>query len=189
MFLLASAGLALLVGCSIIASAHGQINDTLHSLNVSTCPGELSHAWLRSKYAPIEHADAGYSLQSLQNTSTGFVAGLALAGPACNAFGNDITNLTVEVSYESQSRYAFASFGKFVLQRGPQHLEWQVTCAHLRHNKTAVSGPRVRHLASSRFSVEFYRTRSRIPLHSIALRVLDHSKGRRSGWCTFVRYT
>ncbi|KAL5534874.1 hypothetical protein ACEPAG_1339 [Sanghuangporus baumii] len=80
---LTSTALALLAGCSIIASAQ-QINETVHSLNVSTCPG--------------------YTLQSLQNTSTGFVAGLALAGPACNAFGNDVANLTVEVSYESQSR-------------------------------------------------------------------------------------
>ncbi|KAL5495907.1 hypothetical protein ACEPAI_1371 [Sanghuangporus weigelae] len=83
MLLLTSTALALLVGSSIIASAQ-QINETVHSLNVSTCPG--------------------YILQSLQNTSTGFVAGLTLAGPACNAFGNDVANLTVEVSYESQSR-------------------------------------------------------------------------------------
>ncbi|KAL5534914.1 hypothetical protein ACEPAF_3004 [Sanghuangporus sanghuang] len=80
---LTSTALALLAGCSIITSAQ-QIDETVHSLNVSACPG--------------------YTLQSLQNTSTGFVAGLALAGPACNAFGNDVANLTVEVSYESQSR-------------------------------------------------------------------------------------
>ncbi|EJD04630.1 uncharacterized protein FOMMEDRAFT_19850 [Fomitiporia mediterranea MF3/22] len=60
------------------------VDDTAHSLNVSTCPG--------------------YTLQDLQNTSSGFTASLALAGPACNAFGNDIANLTIAVDYESQSR-------------------------------------------------------------------------------------
>lgn len=54
------------------------------SLNVSSCPG--------------------YTLQALQNTSSGFTAALTLAGPACNAFGSDIANLTIEVSYESQER-------------------------------------------------------------------------------------
>ncbi|KAI0318301.1 glycosyl hydrolases family 31-domain-containing protein [Amylostereum chailletii] len=54
------------------------------SLNVSTCPG--------------------YTLASVQDTLHGLLAQLVLGGPACNAFGNDIVNLTVEVTYETRSR-------------------------------------------------------------------------------------
>lgn len=54
------------------------------SLNVSSCPG--------------------YTLHALHTSSTGFTASLSLAGAPCNAFGTDIANLTLAVSYESQSR-------------------------------------------------------------------------------------
>ncbi|KAI0808988.1 glycosyl hydrolases family 31-domain-containing protein [Irpex lacteus] len=56
-----------------------------HSLNVSTCPG--------------------YTLSGLQQTKTGLLAHLDLAGPACNAFGQDIANLTLEVTYDSTTRH------------------------------------------------------------------------------------
>ncbi|EIM91809.1 uncharacterized protein STEHIDRAFT_151169 [Stereum hirsutum FP-91666 SS1] len=46
----------------------------------------------------------GYTLESLQSTQHGLTAQLNLAGEACNAFSNDIANLTVEVTYETQSR-------------------------------------------------------------------------------------
>ncbi|KAJ7248672.1 glycosyl hydrolases family 31-domain-containing protein [Mycena rebaudengoi] len=55
-----------------------------HSFNVSTCPG--------------------YTLRDLSETQNGLTAKLDLAGPACNAFGADIANLTVQVTYETQSR-------------------------------------------------------------------------------------
>ncbi|KLO16236.1 glycoside hydrolase family 31 protein [Schizopora paradoxa] len=61
-----------------------EVSNASHSLNVSTCPG--------------------YSLSFLKTTSTGLTAKLNLAGPACNAFGSDIANLTIEVTYETQSR-------------------------------------------------------------------------------------
>ncbi|TBU42736.1 glycosyl hydrolases family 31-domain-containing protein [Dichomitus squalens] len=54
------------------------------SRNVSTCPG--------------------YTLSSLHETKTGLTAALSLAGPACNAFGHDIANLTLEVTYDTQTR-------------------------------------------------------------------------------------
>ncbi|KAI5116414.1 hypothetical protein M0805_008490 [Coniferiporia weirii] len=60
------------------------LDATSYSLNVSTCPG--------------------YTLSSLQNTAAGLTARLSLAGPECNAFSNDISNLTIEVTYETQSR-------------------------------------------------------------------------------------
>ncbi|KAJ7439652.1 glycoside hydrolase family 31 protein [Mycena latifolia] len=55
-----------------------------HSFNVSTCPG--------------------YTLRDLSETQSGLTAKLDLAGPACNAFGADIANLTIQVAYETQSR-------------------------------------------------------------------------------------
>ncbi|RDX45018.1 hypothetical protein OH76DRAFT_1024258 [Lentinus brumalis] len=54
------------------------------SLNVSSCPG--------------------YALSSLNETKNGLRAHLSLAGPACNAFGHDIPDLTIEVTYETQTR-------------------------------------------------------------------------------------
>ncbi|TCD60713.1 hypothetical protein EIP91_009634 [Steccherinum ochraceum] len=59
-------------------------NGTALSFNVSSCPG--------------------YTLQSLKETKTGLSAQLNLAGTACNAFGSDIANLTLEVTYDSDTR-------------------------------------------------------------------------------------
>ncbi|KAH9947335.1 glycosyl hydrolases family 31-domain-containing protein [Amylocystis lapponica] len=58
--------------------------DSAFSLDVSSCPG--------------------YTLTSLTETLSGFTASLDLAGPACNAFGHDISNLTLDVTYESDTR-------------------------------------------------------------------------------------
>ncbi|KZS93448.1 hypothetical protein SISNIDRAFT_507539 [Sistotremastrum niveocremeum HHB9708] len=55
-----------------------------HSLNASSCPG--------------------YTLSDLKSSAQGLTASLSLAGAACNAFGNDISNLTLEVTYETTSR-------------------------------------------------------------------------------------
>ncbi|KAF5346407.1 hypothetical protein D9758_012761 [Tetrapyrgos nigripes] len=54
------------------------------SQNVSICPG--------------------YTLENVRETNSGLTASLSLAGPACNAFGTDISNLTIDVTYESTSR-------------------------------------------------------------------------------------
>lgn len=53
---------------------------------------------------------AGYTLHSLSETSSSLTAKLDLAGPPCNAYGTDIANLTIHVTYESQSRYAERPF-------------------------------------------------------------------------------
>ncbi|KAI0056891.1 hypothetical protein BV25DRAFT_1831780 [Artomyces pyxidatus] len=58
--------------------------DVQNSLNVSTCPG--------------------YKLGSLKQTVHGVTAQLHLAGSACNAFGEDIANLTLQVTYETETR-------------------------------------------------------------------------------------
>ncbi|KAK2459580.1 hypothetical protein APHAL10511_008390 [Amanita phalloides] len=55
-----------------------------YSFNVSRCPG--------------------YKLLSITETTTGLIAQLQLAGPACNAFGTDVKVLTVAITYETKSR-------------------------------------------------------------------------------------
>jgi hypothetical protein len=47
----------------------------------------------------------GYTLGLFQECDTGLTAQLALSGPACNTFGLNISNLTIEVTYQSQSMY------------------------------------------------------------------------------------
>ncbi|KAI9062325.1 glycoside hydrolase family 31 protein [Trametes sanguinea] len=54
------------------------------SLNVSSCPG--------------------YKVVSEKQTVHGLIVQLSLAGRACNAFGHDIVDLTVEITYETVSR-------------------------------------------------------------------------------------
>ena len=74
----------------------------LFSKNVSQCPGMaadtnipvISKSWFY----------VGYTMQSVQETSTGLTARLSLAGPACNAFGLDVADLTLVVDHDSDSR-------------------------------------------------------------------------------------
>ncbi|OAX37681.1 hypothetical protein K503DRAFT_219980 [Rhizopogon vinicolor AM-OR11-026] len=60
-------------------------SNATYSMNVTGCPG--------------------YTLGSLQESVIGLTAQLSLAGPACNAFGLDISDLTIEITYQSQSTY------------------------------------------------------------------------------------
>ncbi|KAI5991745.1 glycoside hydrolase family 31 protein [Pisolithus orientalis] len=78
---------ALLVSASRPAQV---VRDIAFSKNVSHCPG--------------------YTLTSLAELQHGLSAQLQLAGPACNAFGSDIANLTLEVTYQSQSTIRVAIF-------------------------------------------------------------------------------
>ena len=43
----------------------------------------------------------GYSISNVQTTATGLNADLALAGPACNVYGNDVPNLKLLVNYDA----------------------------------------------------------------------------------------
>lgn len=46
----------------------------------------------------------GYNLDSVEDTAAGLTAKLSLAGAECTAFGKDIKDLTVEVTYDTQTR-------------------------------------------------------------------------------------
>ncbi|KAJ7191329.1 glycosyl hydrolases family 31-domain-containing protein [Mycena pura] len=82
--LLLAAGSAFSTGTGGQEARRQAAPSVTHSFNVSTCPG--------------------YTLSDLSETRNGLTAKLNLAGPACNAFGADIASLTIQVSYETQSR-------------------------------------------------------------------------------------
>ena len=43
----------------------------------------------------------GYTASNVKTTSSGLTADLSLAGTACNAYGDDLKQLTLEVVYET----------------------------------------------------------------------------------------
>ena len=75
---------------------------TTYSMNVTDCPGQARAMCWESM---LMMAILGYTLGSLQESDIGLTAQLTLAGQACNAFGLDISDLTIEVTYQSQSTY------------------------------------------------------------------------------------
>jgi len=46
----------------------------------------------------------GYNLSGLKESTSGLTAQLKLAGNPCTAFGRDIQDLTIEVTYDTQTR-------------------------------------------------------------------------------------
>ncbi|KAK5111910.1 hypothetical protein LTR62_004642 [Meristemomyces frigidus] len=46
----------------------------------------------------------GYTASNVQTSDTGLTASLSLAGTACNAYGADLTDLTLTVEYQSEQR-------------------------------------------------------------------------------------
>ncbi|KAF7333723.1 Glycoside hydrolase family 31 protein [Mycena venus] len=116
----------------------------VNSFNVSTCPG--------------------YSLHSLSETDAGLTAQLSLAGPACNAFGIDITDLTIEVKYETETRLHVNIFdtanSQFTIP------ETVVTRAQVSDSNTAAKSDLVFNYDPSPFA--FWITRRSAP-HSIPL--------------------
>lgn len=53
----------------------------------------------------------GYSASNVQTTGTGLTADLALAGPACNSYGEDIQNLKLTVNYDTGELSSLSSNG------------------------------------------------------------------------------
>lgn len=82
------------------------------SKNVSACPGR-QHLYFISFKTLHPNDFAGYELSNLQYTTSGLTAQLSLDGAPCNAFGNDIANLTIEVNYETSSRCAHQTICRF----------------------------------------------------------------------------
>ncbi len=80
------------------------VTSDAYSLNVSSCPGTLHFLPCAIHYPALIISTAGYTLSSLKETNSGLTAQLSLAGDACNAFGHDISNLTIQVTYETETR-------------------------------------------------------------------------------------
>ncbi|KAJ7120271.1 glycosyl hydrolases family 31-domain-containing protein [Mycena epipterygia] len=79
--LLASSALA---SVQILLRQQAEATNVTNSFDVASCPG--------------------YALSSLSQTKSGLTAKLNLAGAECNAFGQDVANLTIQVTYETESR-------------------------------------------------------------------------------------
>lgn len=75
-----------------------------YSQSVADCPGLSGRPFFRRCHSNLNFF-LGYTLDSLREARNGFTAQLNLAGPPCNAFGKDILNLTIQVRYETASRY------------------------------------------------------------------------------------
>ncbi|KAJ7080919.1 glycosyl hydrolases family 31-domain-containing protein [Mycena belliarum] len=82
--LLAGSALALNARVQEVLRCQPKAGNVTHSFDVARCPG--------------------YALHALSETHNGLTAKLNLAGAACNAFGTDVANLTIEVTYETPSR-------------------------------------------------------------------------------------
>ena len=54
--------------------------------------------------APDPQACPGYKASNVAGNDHGFTADLTIAGANCQAFGNDIADLTLEVSYQAKER-------------------------------------------------------------------------------------
>lgn len=46
----------------------------------------------------------GYKVGNVQKTESGIMAQMSLAGQACNAYGDDIQDLTLTVEYQTGER-------------------------------------------------------------------------------------
>lgn len=83
-----------------------------HTTNVEvTCVGSRRLGVGRSHHdaqcwsiSSLNRIFAGYTLSSKTENANGFLARLSLTGPPCNAFGQDVVNLTLEVTYETKTR-------------------------------------------------------------------------------------
>ncbi|KAK0880551.1 hypothetical protein LTR87_005673 [Friedmanniomyces endolithicus] len=64
--------------------------------------------------APNAQQCPGYTASNPQNTSSGFTADLTLAGAHCQAYGNDINDLTLEVQYQSKDRLNVKIYPKHI---------------------------------------------------------------------------
>ena len=76
--------------------------DAIYTRNVSLCPGSVYR--VPHPYRLVRTDFVGYDLTSVKASEHGLVAGLVLAGEECHAYGADHRSLTVEVTYETNTR-------------------------------------------------------------------------------------
>lgn len=69
----------------------------------------------------VQDVCPGYTASNLQNSSTGFIADLGLAGSACNVYGTDVEYLTLAVEYQDTGRLHVEIQPRYV---GPDNETW-----------------------------------------------------------------
>jgi alpha-glucosidase len=65
--------------------------------------------------APDPQACPGYKASNVVNGTQGFTANLTIAGTNCQAYGNDIADLTLEVSYQAKGRLNVRIYPKYLV--------------------------------------------------------------------------
>lgn len=76
-------------------------------VSASSSSSSSSSSSLVPRDAPSDDllaACLGYQASNVKTTATGLTADLTLAGPACNVYGDDLDDLTLEVTYETATR-------------------------------------------------------------------------------------
>jgi hypothetical protein len=81
-----------------------EVSTQLHSAN-DQWTARVNMAFSHPQNYDSLQQGPGYTLGLFQECDTGLTAQLALSGLACNAFGLDISDLTIKVTYQSQSMY------------------------------------------------------------------------------------
>lgn len=69
------------ISWSAVALAVLSVSGAAQSAKISSCPG--------------------YSASNIRTSSNGLTASLKLAGQACNAYGTDLSELVLQVEYET----------------------------------------------------------------------------------------
>lgn len=71
--------------------------------------------------APDAQGCPGYTASNVANSKSGFTADLTIAGANCQAFGNDIADLVLEVNYQAKERLNVRMYPKNI---SPANSSW-----------------------------------------------------------------
>lgn len=78
--------------------------------------------------APDAQDCPGYKASGVTTTNSGFTADLTIAGANCQAFGNDVANLVLEVNYQAKERLNVRIYPKSIT---PANSSWFILPANL----------------------------------------------------------
>jgi alpha-glucosidase len=71
--------------------------------------------------APDSQSCPGYKASNIAQTGHGFTADLTIAGANCQAFGNDVADLVLEVQYQAKERLNVRIYPRHI---APQNSSW-----------------------------------------------------------------
>ncbi|KAH7227326.1 glycosyl hydrolases family 31-domain-containing protein [Fusarium oxysporum] len=116
----------------------------------------------RDPHAPNPQKCPGYKATNIKRGLKGVKADLTIAGPNCQAFGNDIRDLVLEVEYQTKERLNVKIFPKYLSkQNGTQYiLPDSLVFEPGRDEKTTISNSDLRFDFTNSPSFQFKITRS-----------------------------